>query len=201
MPVFSRRPFALACFTTLLALTSPAFAERADREKPVNLEADRITVDDARKMQTFEGRVTLQQGTLTIWADKIIVSQDADGFQKGIATGKLARFRQKRDNKNEWVEGEAERIEHDARNDKTEFFIQAHVKSGLDDVRGPYIVYDALTEQYLVTTGERKSTDKPADPQGRVRAIIQPKNKPGDGETSGTPALNGLKTSPKLGGQ
>lgn len=199
MPVF--RPLTLACLTALLTLSSPVFAERADREKPVNLEADRITVDDAKKLQTFEGHVTLQQGTLTIWADKIVVSQDSDGFQKGIATGKLARFRQKRDGKEEWVNGEAERIEHDARNDKTEFFSQAHVKSGLDDVRGPYIVYDALTEQYLVTTGERKATDKPADPQGRVRAVIQPKNKNGDSQANSGPAIDSLKVSPKIGGQ
>lgn len=201
MPVFTRRPLALACLGALLCIAGPALAERADREKPVNLEADRITVDDAKKLQTFEGNVTLQQGTLTIWADKIVVSQDADGFQKGVATGRLARFRQKRDGKNEWVDGEAERIEHDARNDKTEFFVRAHVKSGLDDVRGPYIVYNALTEQYLVTTGERKASDKPADPQGRVRAIIQPKNKSSDSEAPSGAAINSLKTTPKLGGQ
>lgn len=189
-----------ACIITLLALamTSPAQAERADREKPVNLEADRINVDDAKKLQVFDGNVTLQQGTLMIRADRIVVSQDSDGFQKGIATGKLARFKQKRDGKDEWVDGEAERIEHDARNDKTEFFGQAHVKSGRDDVRGQYIVYDALTEQYMVTTGERKATDQPAMPQGRVRAVIQPKT-PAPASEDRSPALDRLKTAPSIG--
>lgn len=200
----ARNPLSLSlsCFSVLLTLTlaGPAQAEKADRDKPVNLEADRINVDDVKKLQTFEGNVTLQQGTLTIRADKIVVSQDADGFQKGVATGKLAHFRQKRDGKNEWVDGEAERIEHDARNDKTEFFNQAHVKSGFDDVRGQYIVYDALTEQYMVTTGERKITDKPAMPQGRVRAIIQPKNKSTSSEDN-SPALNSMKTTPNISAQ
>jgi hypothetical protein len=66
----------------------------------------------------FDGNVTLTQGTLVIRGDKLVVKQDAEGFQNGVATanpGNLARFRVKRDGKDEYVEGEAERIEHDAK--------------------------------------------------------------------------------------
>ena len=172
-------PLALTAALTLsLFATTPALAEKADRDKPVNLDAERLNVDDVNRVQTFDGNVNLQQGTLTIKADRIVVIQDADGFQKGVATGKPARFKQKREGRNEWIEGEADRIEHDARNDKTEFFNKAWIKSGNDEVRGQYIVYDALTEQYLVTTGERRVGDKSAQPQNRVRAIIQPRHTP-----------------------
>jgi lipopolysaccharide export system protein LptA len=51
--------------TSLLAL-QPAFAEKADKDKPVNLEADRITVDDAKKLHILEGNVVLVRGTLVI---------------------------------------------------------------------------------------------------------------------------------------
>ena len=104
----------------LLALAVPAHAEKADREKPMNLEADRMSMDDVKKVQIFEGNVVLTQGTLQIRTDKIVVTQDADGFQKGMATGGpggLARFRQKRDASEDYIEGEAERIEHYARDD------------------------------------------------------------------------------------
>ena len=47
----------------LLALALPAHAEKADREKPINLEADRISMDDVNKVQVFEGNVILTQGT------------------------------------------------------------------------------------------------------------------------------------------
>lgn len=153
-----------------------AHAEKADREKPVNLEADKVTVDDAKKLHIFEGNVHLTQGTLTILADKLVVSQDAEGFQKGIATsynGRLARFRQKQEGKDEWVDGEAERIEHNARTEQTDLYEQAWVRSGRDEVRGKHITYDALTEQYQVTSGGGKN----APNGGRVTAIIQPKNK------------------------
>jgi len=160
---------------TLLASTA-AYAERADRDKPVNLEAARVTVDDAKKVHVFEGNVLLSQGTLTIRAERLVVTQDAEGFQKGIATGGadgLASFRQKREGKSEYVDGKAERIEYDSRAEKSEFFARAQVKSGQDEVRGHYISYDGKTEQYLVTAvpGAAQNSE-----QGRVRAVIQPKN-------------------------
>lgn len=180
----------LATALMLTALASPALAERADRERPIGLEADRISVDDVKKVQIFEGNVVLTQGTLIIRANRIVVTQDEDGFQKGVATGGdggLARFKQKREGKDEYIEGQAERIEHDARSEKTEFFVRAWVRSGLDEVKGNYISYDALTEKYLVTSGLAADGKTPAKAEGgRVRAIIQPKGK-GGGEPTGEP--------------
>jgi lipopolysaccharide export system protein LptA len=171
----------LACISAALMIVFalPAQAERADREKPINLEADRISMDDVKKVQIFEGNVILTQGTMQILTNRLVVTQDADGFQKGVATGGangLARFRQKRDGTGDYIEGEAERIEHNARDEKTEFFTRAWVKSGQDEVRGHYISYDALTENYVVTNGGDTKTATGA-PQARVRAIIQPKGK------------------------
>lgn len=165
----------------LLATTFPAQAERADREKPIGLEANRISVDDVKKVQIYEGNVVLTQGTMVIRSDRIVVTQDDDGFQKGIAyggPGGLARFKQKREGKDEYIEGEGERIEHDARTEITEFFIRAWVRSGLDEVKGNYISYDGLHEKYLVTSGVSSDGKGPAKAEGgRVRAIIQPKGK------------------------
>jgi lipopolysaccharide export system protein LptA len=175
----TRHSLTVIATTLLLICAPPAFAERADREKPINLEADRISMDDVKKVQLFEGNVVMTQGTLQIRTNKLIVTQDADGFQKGTALGGangLARFRQKREGKEEFIEGESERIEHDARNEKTEFFVRAWVKSGLDEVKGNYVSYDAMTEKFLVTSGSETKTAIGV-PQARVRAIIQPKGK------------------------
>ena len=187
----------LAALPLLIALAMPALAERADREKPITLEADRISMDDVKKIQTFEGNVVLTQGTLEIRTSKLVVTQDADGFQKGVAIGGangLARFRQKRDGRDEYIDGEAERIEHDAGNEKTEFFARAWVKSGQDEVRGQYISYDALTENYLVTNGTGGSKSATGAAQARVRAIIQPKGKNANDGATGTPLT--LQPSP-----
>ena len=175
----TKSPYALAALL-LATLALPAHAEKADREKPINIEADRMSMDDIKKVQVFEGNVVLNQGTLQIRTSRLVITQDADGFQKGVASGGadgLARFRQKREGVDEYMEGEGERIEHDAREEKTEFFIRGWVKSGQDEVKGPYISYDALTEKYLVTNGSGAQKVATGAGQARVRAIIQPKGK------------------------
>jgi lipopolysaccharide export system protein LptA len=189
------RPIRPAAAVAALAvlLSFPAFAEKGDREKPINLEADRVSMDDINKVQIFEGNVVMTQGTIVLRTSKLVVTQDADGFQKGVATGGqngLAYFRQKRDGKDEYIEGEAERIVHDARSEKTEFFVRAWVKSGQDEVKGAYISYEAPTEKYLVTNTNGGTKSATGEPQARVRAIIQPKNKaaPAEDKTD-APAL------------
>ncbi len=70
------------------ALTSEsALAERADRDKPINIESDSMISDEAKKISTFEGKVVLSQGSLIIRADRIVVRQDGDGFYYGVASG------------------------------------------------------------------------------------------------------------------
>ncbi|MDR0439989.1 MAG: lipopolysaccharide transport periplasmic protein LptA [Candidatus Accumulibacter sp.] len=169
---------AVAAIAFLLAF--PACAEKGDREKPIHIEADRFSMDDINKVQVFEGNVVMVQGTMRLNTDKLVVTEDIDGFQNGVATGGpngLARFRQKRDGKDEFIEGEAERIVHDTRSEKTEFFIRAWVKSGQDEVRGYYISSEAPTEKYQVNSGGRAKSAT-GGKQARVRAIIQPKSKP-----------------------
>ncbi len=152
--------------------TPAVLAERADRSQPVNIEADRATIDDRTKTHVFEGGVVLTQGSLVIRGDKLVVTQGADGFQKGVATagaGALATFRQRREGSNEYVEGEAERIEYDSRTERARLFQRARVSSGGDVVTGNFIEYDALTEQYFASEAPGIGTG------GRVRAVIQPR--------------------------
>lgn len=160
----------------LMLLGQPsAHAERADREKPITLEANKVTIDDIKRVQILEGSVILTQGTLMIQSDKIVVTEDQYGFQRGVAfggKGGLARFKQKREGSEEWIEGEAERIEYDTRTEVAELFHRAWIKSGQDQLKGEYIWYDAISERYLASAGE-SSLKKPS----RVRAIIQPKTR------------------------
>lgn len=174
------------------ALLSPAWAERADREKPINLEADRVTIDDAKKVSVFEGNVVLTQGTLVIRADRMIVRQDKEGFNQGTAFGNLAKFRQKRDGVDEYIEGEAERIEYDSQAERLQLFNRAHMKRGADEVRGSYISYDQPTEFFRVV-GAAENAPAGSVP-GRVRAVIQPKSKDAKPEPAAPPVK--LKPAP-----
>jgi lipopolysaccharide export system protein LptA len=186
----------------LMLAATAARAEKADRDKPVNIEADRVAVDDVKKIQTFEGNVQLVKGTLIIRAERIVVIQDDDGYQRGVATGTASvppRFRQKREGQDEYIEGEGERIEHDAKAEKTEFFNHARVKSGLDEVRGQFISYDAQTERYFVTSGPNGTRAQPGSGE-RVRAVIQPKNKDAGPAASSAPPRPAAVIAPALKG-
>lgn len=159
---------------SLLGFASFARAEAADRDKPIDLEADSVKVDDAKQISTYSGNVILTQGTLKIRADKLIVREDAAGFQHSTAIGNPTSFKQKREGKDEYMEGIAQRIEYDGRMDKVQLFTKASVKRGEDIVQGDYISYDANAE-YAEVIGGTKSAD--GSTSGRVHAVIQPKNK------------------------
>lgn len=168
-------------------------AERADRDKPVNLEADKVTIDDAKKIAVFQGNVILRQGTLEIRADRMEVRQDEEGFKYGTAWGKRAYFRQKREGFDEHIEGWAERLEYDGRAETMKMFLRAQIKRGQDEIRGNFISYDAKSEFYQVRgTAPSAAGAKPSG--GRVRAVIQPKTKE---KTPAKPPL-GLKGSGEI---
>lgn len=157
-----------------------AIAERADRNKPVNLEADRATVEDVNRkdesrVSIFTGNVVLTQGTLRITADKVIMKEDTKGFRYATATGDLVTFRQKRDGLDEYVEGWSRRVEYDNKTDKIELFRQARLKRGTDEVKGDYISYDMNSEFFQVIGSNERGVATEAD--NRVRVTIQPKNK------------------------
>ena len=162
--------FCISCFCSLQAL-----AESADRNQPIELEADTVTVNDAKKISTYSGNVILTQGSLVIHADKLIVREDEQGFQHSTSTGNPSTFKQKREGKNEYMEGSAQRIEYDGRMDKVQLYTRASVKRGEDIVHGDYISYDANAEYAEVLGGTKSESGGPSS--GRVKAIIQPKNK------------------------
>ena len=156
----------------LLVCLAAAHAEQGDSTKPTQIEANRMSADDARRMNVFEGNVVVTRGTLNIRADRIVVRQDSEGNQYASATGNPVRFRQRQDPKppekeGVWMEGEAKRIELDEKSGKIELFESARVNRGGDEVAGAYILVDQRSDFFTVTPGKGG--------EGRVRATLQPK--------------------------
>lgn len=131
-----------------------------------------MTADEAKKLATFEGKVVLTQGSLIIRAERIVIRQDSDGFQHGVATGSPATFRHKREGFAEHICGEALKIEYDNKLERVEFFNKARLRrdSG-DDISGDFISYDARNERFTVKSNEASGTNR----EGRVSATIMPK--------------------------
>ncbi len=173
----------LACMTcmTCLVASGVAVAERADRNKPMNVEADALRYDDIKQTSVFTGRVVLTKGTIVIRGGQLDVRQDAQGFQFGVVVaeaGKLAFFRQKREGVDEFIEGEGEVIEYDGRADTVKFIKKAQLRrfrgaSLNDEMTGGVILYDNTTDVFTIDGGVARGTT--GAPGGRVRAMLTPK--------------------------
>lgn len=192
---------ALPYIALLLSLACPpAHAERADREKPTQVESDRMQYDDQRQVNVFTGNVVLTKGTILLRADRLVVRQDAEGFQYGTATGNLAWFRQKRDAPGEqYVEGQARQIDYNGKLETFHLQQQAMLRRTengrvLDEVHGSEILYEARSEFFTVE-GTRGAAATAENPGGRVRVVIQPREGPASGTPSG-PASGAPSVAP-----
>ena len=132
----------VACIAVLQLRCGRASSRRqGDRDKPIHLEADRVTVDDAKQIATFTGNVVLTQGTMILRGDRMEVRQDKAGFTRDDV-GQSRLFSPEAGRIRRIIEGWAERIEYDSRADKVQMFNRAMLKRGQDEVRGNYISYD-----------------------------------------------------------
>lgn len=171
-----------------LALSPGVHAEKADRGKPMNIEADALRHDELKQTSVFTGRVVMTKGSIVLRGAQLEVRQDADGFQYGVVTaepGRRAFFRQKRDTPPgtpaEFVEGEGEVIEYDGRADIVKFIRRAELRryreaTMTDELAGALIVYNNLTDVFTVD-GQKTAPAgaTAATPGGRVRAVLAPK--------------------------
>jgi lipopolysaccharide export system protein LptA len=111
-----------------LAVAPAAMAEKADREKEIQVLADRLTADDTKREAVYDGNVIVTQGTLRVVAARIVVREDAEGYRSFVATGGPVTFRQKRDKTDDWVEGEAQRAEFDVATTSSRLYTGALLK-------------------------------------------------------------------------
>lgn len=164
-----------------LATVTAAHAEKADRTKPTNVEANQMEYDDVKQINTFVGNVVLTRGTILMKSARMVVTQDPEGYQfmtMYAAPGGLASFRQKRDGgPDQWIEGEAERIEYDDKNEVMKLFSKAKMRrledgKVTDEVAGEYISYDTRAEFFTVHNTS-SGDSKPG--AGRIKAVIQPR--------------------------
>ncbi|WP_294764849.1 lipopolysaccharide transport periplasmic protein LptA [uncultured Rhodoferax sp.] len=163
----------------LAGVAGHAGAEKADRNKPMNVEADALRYDDLKQVSVFTGNVVLTKGSIIIRGAQLEVRQDPDGYQHGLVTGSAstpAFFRQKRDGVDEYIEGDGETIEYDGRADTVRFLKKAQLRrlrgaTLADEVSGASILYENLSDKFTVDGAPKTA----AAPAGRVRAMLTPK--------------------------
>jgi lipopolysaccharide export system protein LptA len=155
----------------------PCFAEKADRDKPMQIEADSMRHDEAKLLTQFTGKVLATKGTLILRAARMEVQQDSQGRQVAklwAAPNERVFFRQKREGLNEFTEGEAEEVTYDNQADIVTLMRRAEVRilrgtEVANQLQGHTILFNNTTEVVTVDGQPSQSAER------RVRATLVPR--------------------------
>lgn len=142
----------------------PVAALDSDQEQPLYVEADAAELDDRQSISLYIGNVEIEQGSMRIFADEVLVHHRPNRQpRKIIAIGNPVRYRQALDDDPDEVNGRALRVEYEADRDEITLIDQAELTQGEDRFASDRIVYNRITER--VTAG--------TSAQGRERVKIR----------------------------
>ena len=150
-----------------LSLNQHGWALRSDRDKAIDIRADRVVVSEKEQSSRYSGNVYIEQGTLKINADEVIVYLKLGELDRIVIMGNPAHFEQQPDNSQNIVKSVAEQMEYYAKKETLVLRNNAEVIQGANRFKGDFIEYD--------TYNSVVKANKADDSQSRVHAIIQPK--------------------------
>jgi len=148
-----------------------AMALSSDKRQPIHIEADSVVINDTQGTAVYRGNVRYTQGSTHLEADEVTVySADRQQVDKVIADGKPAMFRQRPDNQDQDLRGQAGHIEYFAGNERVILEKDAHLWQGKNEFSGSRIEYDTANQTVKALNS--------GDETGRVQVIIQPRVSP-----------------------
>ncbi len=155
---------------TLLLVLSPLqiFAAATDRKQPIQIEADSLEVRDDDNISIYSGNVRLEQGSLLIKADRLVIYFNADKeLDLMEMTGRPATYRQLDDDNKEML-GQADKLEYFEPKSLLILTGNACFNSNGDVIESSTISINTENDNLQATSPE---------PDKRVRVVIQPKDK------------------------
>lgn len=168
----------------VLFLHGPAcFGLDTDKDQPATVEADEVEYDFRTGERTYKGNVIVEQGSMRITGDKLVVIYKDDELQSATAMGNLASFKQRPEGKPHDVVGKAKQIHLDQAKNVVTLIDSASLQQGPDLAKGEMIVYDINNEKLsikgLASTGTKSQTEGASSSEqktesGRAKVIITP---------------------------
>ena len=141
-------------FTLSLLVLSPiANAEKADQDKPIILEAEKVSVNDVQQVYDLKGQVLLIKGSIIVTGEDGHIQVDPEGYElvdvKGSADT-TASFRQRREGPaDEFIQGRGTQVTYNAKTEILTITGDASLKRSLnmqmlDQLQGWKIEYDDI---------------------------------------------------------
>lgn len=150
--------------TTLLALES-------DREQPIHISSDTAERNEKKGITTYSGAVQMDQGTMRIKADKVVIYSVNNEISRVVATGDRAEYQQIPAPNKQLVIAKGKTIEYLLDTEKLYISENASLRQGDGTtLTGKKIDYDMKTS--VVKAQGNKSTTNP----DRIHMTIPPKS-------------------------
>lgn len=140
-------------------------ALETDKSSPIFIEANQVAMSEGTGVSTYSGNVKLEQGSIKILAESIVIYTNNKKLRRIIATGKPAYFSQQPKPKAEPVKASANHVEYDSTSGILVLLDDAKMTQGSNLFSGNKIEYD--TNNNILTA---KSLSKNKQ---RVKAVIQ----------------------------
>jgi lipopolysaccharide export system protein LptA len=157
----------LACFLSLWLLAAPAaHAIKSAADEPIRINARSIESNQKTGVAVYRGNVLIEQGQLSIKADRVEIRMRNNRTDVIHATGKPAILHQLPDAASEEIRAEANQIDYHVSGRKIDMAGEVTLHHGEDLFTGGVLHYD-LDARSLSATGGGESDD-------RVHAVIQP---------------------------
>jgi lipopolysaccharide export system protein LptA len=169
-------------FFASLGVAGFAHAEKADRDKPIILEAKKVSVNDVKQIYDLNGQVLLIKGSIIVTGEDGHIEVNPEGYEFVDVNGtldKTASFRQRREGPaDEFMQGLAAQVAYNAKTEILTLTGDASLKrllnmQMLDQLRGWKIEYDDVKQYYQVTPPK----DAKPDDLPMARAILSPRRK------------------------
>lgn len=168
---FTLAPFTLMMAVLFASCSAVTLALPSDKNETIRGSADNLTVDQKNGVATYTGSVKIQQGSLVISADSIVIHTSPDSsVEKMIATGSPARFQQQPEKDQGIVTAAAKQITYTPNNEHLLLVEDASVEQNGAVMSGPHIDYD-LVKEVMKAAGNNGTS---GDGQ-RIEIVIPPK--------------------------
>lgn len=165
-----------------LAISNISYAEKADQDKPLILEAEKVSVNDVQQTYELNGQILLIKGSIVVTGDQGNIKVDPEGYEYVEMQGtpkEVTSFREKREGPaDEFMQGRATDVTYNAKTELLTLTGNADLKRldnmvMLDQLHGWKIEYDDIRQYYRVSPPpDAKPDDLPL-----ARAILSPRRK------------------------